>query len=535
LRILGAARGLQNRNSVRLDDVAGRLAAEIDADAGLIDELAKKYLEFSRLVQKGDTAAGNRNSAFNRIVARRAKINRQIVKSKTKKTILLADDDVNLRRVLEFQLTEAGYKVFTAQDGAEAFEVFTNNDFDCIISDLRMPKLSGLELLGKIKAANGEIPVIVITAFGEVETAVTAMKAGAFDYINKPFNRDEILLTLERALNFSETKSENRQLRELVDREFRLENIIGDSPAIRAVLNVVGRVSRSDATVLITGESGTGKELVAKGIHFSGKRREQPFIPINCAAIPETLIEAELFGYKRGSFTGAGGDSKGKFETADGGTLFLDEISQMPLALQPKLLRVLQEQEIVRIGESTPRKIDVRIVAATNQNLEKMVEQGTFREDLYFRLAVVPVNIPPLRARREDIPLLVNHFFNRAKEKHGFEDLKIEREVVDVLSNYSFPGNVRELENLIERMVVLSDGEKITLQDVPQSIKKPPETFGNVRMELPAENISLDEVEREIIRYALEMHNGNQSQTARYLGITRSALIYRMQKSGLDE
>jgi len=457
------------------------------------------------------------------------------VKPETKKTILLADDDENIRRVLEFQLSEAGYKISAAADGAEAFEIFTNNDFDCIITDLRMPKLSGLELLEKIKTLNAEIPVVVITAFGEVETAVSAMKAGAFDYINKPFNRDEILITLERALSFSETKSENRRLREIVRKEFQIENLIGDSPPMQAVLNVVERVSRSDATVLIAGESGTGKELIAKGIHFSGKRKDKPFVPINCAAIPENLIEAELFGYKRGSFTGANLDTKGKFEDATGGTLFLDEISAMPLALQPKLLRVLQEQEIVRIGESTPRKIDVRIIAATNQNLEKMVEDGTFREDLYFRLAVVPVNLPPLRTRREDIPLLVNYFFRRAKEKHGFENLKIEREVFNKLSNYSFPGNVRELENLIERMVVLSDGENITLQDVPQSITKPVETFGNVRMELPAENISLDTVEREIIRYALDMHNGNQSQTARYLSITRSALIYRMQKSGFVE
>lgn len=456
------------------------------------------------------------------------------MKTNPSKTILLADDDENLRRVLEFQLTEAGYKVLTAQDGAQALEIFTQNDFDCVVTDLRMPKLSGLEFLEKIKASSAQIPVIVITAFGEVETAVAAMKAGAFDYINKPFNRDEILLTLERAVKFSETKNENLRLRELVDKEFRLENVIGDAPAMRSVLNTVGRVSRSDATVLLTGESGTGKELIAKGIHFSGKRKDKPFIPINCAAIPETLIEAELFGYKRGSFTGATQDTKGKFETANEGTLFLDEISQMPLALQPKLLRVLQEQEITRVGESVPRKIDVRIIAATNQNLEKMVEQGTFREDLYFRFAVVPVNLPPLRTRREDIPLLVNHFFKRAKEKHGFKDLKMSREVVNALSNYSFPGNVRELENLIERMIVLSDENSLTLEDVPDYINKPLQVFGNVKFELPAENISLEEVEREIIRFALEMHNGNQSQTARYLGITRSALIYRLEKHNLD-
>jgi len=457
------------------------------------------------------------------------------VKSNPDKTILLADDDVNLRRVLEFQLKDAGYIVSTAGDGAEALEVFTTGDFDCVITDLRMPKLTGLEFLEKIKTANAEIPVIVITAFGEVETAVAAMKAGAFDYINKPFNRDEILLTLERALSFSQTKNENRQLRELVDKEFRLENVIGESPQIRNVLHLVGRVARSDATVLITGESGTGKEIIAKGIHFSGRRRDMPFIPINCAAIPESLIEAELFGYRRGSFTGATSDTKGKFETAHGGTLFLDEISQMPIALQPKLLRVLQEQEITRIGESAPRKINVRIVAATNQNLENMVESGEFREDLYFRLAVVPIHLPPLRARHDDVPLLINYFFRRAKKKHGFENLKMTPEVAGAISNYSYPGNVRELENLIERMVVLSDESALTMADVPEYVSKPMQNFGNVKLELPPEPISLDEVEREIILRALEMHNHNQSQTARYLGITRSALIYRMEKHNLEE
>ncbi|MEP7038017.1 MAG: sigma-54 dependent transcriptional regulator [Acidobacteriota bacterium] len=457
------------------------------------------------------------------------------MKTNKQKTILLADDDDNLRRVLEYQLTEAGFEIQTAKDGAEALEIFNNNDFDCVITDLRMPRLSGLEFLEKIKSADAEIPVIVITAFGEVETAVTAMKAGAFDYINKPFNRDEILLTIERANNFSETKNENRQLRELIDKEFRLENVIGDSAKMREVLNLVGRVSRSDATVLIEGESGTGKELVAKGIHFAGKRAKNAFIPLNCAAIPESLIEAELFGYKKGSFTGAMSDTKGKFEAANDGTLFLDEISAMPLDVQPKLLRVLQEQEIVRVGENIPRPIDVRIIAATNQNLDKMIEEGTFREDLYFRLAVVPVKLPSLRVRREDIPLLINHFFKISKEKHGFTNLKIAREVFDALSNYAFPGNVRELENLVERMVVLSDEQNLTLADVPEYVKKPSQNFGNVRFELPAENISLDDVEREIINHALEMHDGNQSQTARYLGITRSALIYRMQKSAIDE
>lgn len=449
-------------------------------------------------------------------------------------TVLLADDDESLRRVLEFQLSEAGYKVLPAADGHEALTIFEQNEVDCVVTDLRMPRLSGLELLEKIKATDGEIPVIVTTAFGEVETAVSAMKLGAFDYVNKPFNRDEILLTIERALSFSETRNENLQLRELVEREFRLDNVIGESPAMMAVMKMVERVSRSDVTVLISGESGTGKELIAKGIHFSGRRKRYPFIPVNCGSIPETLIEAELFGYKRGSFTGATADTKGKFEAANAGTLFLDEIGQMPLPLQPKLLRVLQEREVVRLGENNPRKLDVRVIAATNQNLAEMVTAGTFREDLYFRLAVVPIELPPLRMRRDDIPLLANHFFRRAKKKYGFEELKVKPEVIKSLSEYSFQGNVRELENLVERMVVLSDGNSLTTDDLPDHIRVPVNSFGGVKIDLPPHGISFEALEREIIAYALDLHNDNQSQAARYLNISRSALIYRMQKFGLD-
>lgn len=436
---------------------------------------------------------------------------------------------------MEFQLREAGYEVVPAADGHAALTIFEQAEVDCIITDLRMPKLSGLELLEKIKAANGDVPVIVATAFGEVETAVSAMKLGAFDYVNKPFNRDEILLTIERALSFSEARNENRQLRELVEREFRLDSVIGESAALSSVMKTVERVSRSDVTVLISGESGTGKELVAKGIHFSGRRKRGPFIPVNCGSIPETLIEAELFGYKRGSFTGATSDTKGKFEAADGGTLFLDEIGQMPLPLQPKLLRVLQEREVVRLGENGPRKFDVRVIAATNQDLKEMVASGNFREDLYFRLAVVPIKLPPLRSRRDDIPLLANHFFRRTKQKHGFENLKMNSEVIKSLSEYSFPGNVRELENVIERMVVLSDENSLSTEDIPEYIREPTTSFGGVKIELPPDGISFEDLERDIIAYALELHNGNQSQAARYLNITRSALIYRMQKFGLDE
>ena len=448
-------------------------------------------------------------------------------------TVLIADDDDSLRRVLEFQLREGGYEVLTAPDGLVALDIFTGQEVACLITDLRMPGLSGLDLLKRASAIHPETPVVVITAYGDVNTAVEAMRAGAFDFITKPFNRDQILLTVEKALHFGRTVSENRQLRRLVHERFRLESVIGTSAAMQRVLEVVERVAQSDVTVLITGESGTGKELIAKGLHFSGTRAERPFIAINCAAIPETLIESELFGHKRGSFTGAISDVKGKFEEAAGGTLFLDEISAMPLGVQPKLLRVLQEHEIVRLGESTPRRADVRIVSATNRDLSTMVKDRAFREDLYFRLAVVPIELPPLRERREDIPLLAEHFLKRACERHNCRDLRMTREVFAALALYSWPGNVRELENAIERMVVLAKGETLTLDDLPENIRRPPQHAANVLLELPPEGLSIEQVEREIIRQALEMHGGNQTRAARYLDITRSALIYRMQKYGL--
>jgi two-component system NtrC family response regulator len=454
-------------------------------------------------------------------------------RSAARTTILIADDDDSLRRVLEFQLREEAYEVLAAANGLEALELFTQHEVACLITDLRMPGLSGLELVRRVSAIARETPAIVITAYGDVETAVEAMRAGAFDYITKPFNRDQILMTVEKALIFGQAISENRRLRRLVHDDFRLENVVGSSPRMRQVLDVVERVARSDVTVLITGESGTGKELIAKGIHFSGPRAERPFIALNCAAIPETLMESELFGHKRGSFTGAIADAKGKFEEASGGTLLLDEVSAMPSALQPKLLRVLQEQEIVRLGESAARKVDVRIIAATNRDLHTMVADGTFREDLYFRLAVIPIELPPLRNRREDIPLLADHFLKRASQRHKSGELRMEREVFAALSAYSWPGNVRELESSIERMVVLAKGEMITLEDLPENIRRPPNHAANVLLELPPGGLSIDEVEREIIRQALEMHSGNQTRTARYLDITRSALIYRMQKFGL--
>ncbi len=444
--------------------------------------------------------------------------------------ILVADDDDSLRRVIEFRLREENYEVLTAGDGLAALELFTNRAVDCLVTDLRMPGLDGLELLRRANAIKSETPVVVITAYGDVDTAVEAMRAGAFDFITKPFDREQISLTIRKALIYGQTLSENRHLRRLVHERFQIENVVGSSPRMQTMLERVGRVAATDAGVLITGESGTGKELIAKGIHFGGKRAARPFVAINCAAIPETLIESELFGHRRGAFTGAIQDQKGKFEEASGGTLFLDEVSAMPPSMQPKLLRALQENEIVRLGESTPRKVDVRIVAATNRNLQMLIEDNSFREDLYFRLAVVPVEVPPLRERREDIPLLAEHFLRRAAARHARPRVTMERAVFAALSAYSFPGNVRELENTIERMVVLANGDVITPGDLPENIRRPPAHAANVLLQLPSDGLSIEAVEREIIRQALEMHGGNQTRTARYLDITRSALIYRMQK-----
>ncbi|MFN0141252.1 MAG: sigma-54-dependent transcriptional regulator, partial [Pyrinomonadaceae bacterium] len=369
-------------------------------------------------------------------------------------TILIVDDDASLRRVIEFQLQECGYTVLTAQNGEEGLDLMMTNQIDCLITDWRMPEMSGLDLLRRTSAANSEIPVIVITAFSDVETAVEAMRHGAFDFITKPFNRDIILLTVERALRFGNVLSENRRLRRVVHESFELENVIGSSKKMRDVFELVERVAKTDVTVLIEGESGTGKELIAKGIHFSGIRRDGPFVAINCAAIPETLIEAELFGYKKGAFTGATAESKGKFEEANSGTVFLDEISSMPLASQSRLLRVLQEQEVTRLGENTSRKIDVRVIAATHENLRELVAMNEFREDLYYRLAVVPIRLPRLRERRDDIPLLIEHFLKKTAERHGAKVPKLDREASKALFAYAWPGNVRELENTIERMVV---------------------------------------------------------------------------------
>ena len=447
-----------------------------------------------------------------------------------KTSILLIDDDDSLRRVMEFSLTEAGYRVQTAASGEEGLLLFEKNTFDAVISDITMPGMGGMDVLVKIRERDVQIPVIMITAYGTIESAVDAMKRGAFDYITKPFNRDELRLTLDKALRMRRLEKENVELRSEVTDRYRFDSIIGDSEKIREVLDLAGRVAASDATVLITGERGTGKELLAKGIHFNSSRGGGPFVAVNCAAIPETLIESELFGYVKGAFTGAGKDKEGKFELADGGTILLDEIGELRIDLQAKILRVLQERTVDRLGDAKSIPMDVRVIASTNRDIEQAIKDGKFREDLYDRINVVGLRMPPLRERRDDIPLLVQYFLKKFNKDTA---AVIEQEAMAVLLLYGWPGNVRELESVIERASVLKRGSLITTADLPEKLKREKNSVENILLNLPEEGIALEELEKSLIVKALEKNKGNQTRAAEYLGITRPTLIYRMEKFGL--
>ena len=447
--------------------------------------------------------------------------------------ILVVEDDESLRRVTQVQLEQAGYEVATAANGDEALAMLARAPQDLVITDLRMPGLGGMQLLRRIKAEHPEVIVIVVTAFGTIESAVEAMKLGAYDYLTKPVHADALRLIVGRALEHHRLRQEVQALRLSLDRKYGFENILGRSPALQETLQAAARVAPTDATVLIRGETGTGKELLAKAIHFNSARRGGPFVTINCGAIPRELLESELFGHVRGAFTGAVAHKKGRVELADGGTLFLDEIGELPLPLQAKLLRLLQEKEIEKLGAPQPLHVDVRIIAATHRNLEAMVEDGTFREDLYYRLAVIPLELPPLRERVEDIPELVTHFFERAKHKYGRTRLALPQELLPNFTTYRWPGNIRELDNVIERLVLLSRGDEVTWQDLPESLRRERPPLDAIQLELPPEGISLEAVERELIRRALEKFDGNQTKAARYLDISRKTLIYRMEKYGL--
>ncbi len=447
-----------------------------------------------------------------------------------KSTILLIDDDDSLRRVIEFSLAEAGHKVVTAASGEEGLRLFESGSFDAVVTDITMPGLGGMDVLAKVRVKDPDLPVIMITAYGTIESAVQAMKEGAFDYITKPFNREELRLTLEKALRLRRLEKENVELRaEVIDR-YRFGSIVGSSDRIRDVIDLAGRVAASDATVLITGERGTGKELLARGIHFNSARSQGPFIAVNCAAIPEALMESELFGHVKGAFTGATRDKEGKFELADGGTILLDEIGDLRVDLQAKILRVLQERTVDRVGGAKPIPVDVRVIASTNRDIEQAIRDGKFREDLYDRINVVAIQMPPLRDRKEDIPLLVQYFL---KKYNRTTDVSLSEEALGVLVSYGWPGNVRELESVIERASVLRRGSVISPDDLPEKLKKEKGGIDSLILNLPEEGIALEDLEKSLIIKALEKHKGNQTRAAEYLGITRPTLIYRMEKYGL--
>jgi two-component system NtrC family response regulator len=450
------------------------------------------------------------------------------------RTVLVIDDDESLRRVVEFNLQEEGYRVLTAADGQAGLDRLQSARVDLVLSDVRMPEMDGIELLARIKAMQPDLPVVLLTAHGTIDSAVEAMKLGAFDYLTKPFARDQLKATVAKALDVAALREENRYLREVIRERLSFENMIAGSRAMRDVTDIAGRVAPTDATVLLEGESGTGKELLAKAIHAHSNRSRGPFVTINCGAIPEQLLESELFGHRRGSFTGAVADKVGKFEAAHRGTIFLDEVGELPHPLQVKLLRVLQTREVDKVGDTRPVTVDVRVIAATNRDLEKMVSDGTFRGDLYYRLAVVSIRLPPLRERADDIPLLVHHFLAKHSARLGRSLPSVAREVYSAFNLYSWPGNIRELENVVERALVLDKDGIVGLDDLPDRLHAHDTRIGRLRMELPDEGISLEEVERDLILAALEKHNWNQTRAAAYLDITRSTLLYRMQKFGLE-
>lgn len=445
-----------------------------------------------------------------------------------KAKILIIDDDNSLRRVLEYNLQEEGYEVQAASSGEEGLYLFGQSQPNLVITDMKMSGMDGLMVLKSIKERSPDTLVIIITAFGTVDVAVEAMKAGAYDYITKPFNRDALKLTVKKALQFSGLTEENKRLKSELSDKADFRTIVGTSKEMEKVFDVIRKVADTEASILITGESGTGKELVARSIHANSSRRDAPFVAINCAAIPRDLLESELFGHMKGSFTGAVKDKIGKFQVAEGGTLFLDEVGELPIELQPKLLRALQEKEVEPVGGTKVQKLDVRVVSATNLNVDKAIADGSFREDLYYRLSVIPMHLPPLRERRKDIPLLIKYFC----AKHGSEKVAFDKDALETLVMYPWPGNVRELENTVERLLIMRNRDVIGIDELPDKFLENG-VKGNAVIKLPDEGYSLEQLEREIVVEALERNAWNQTAAARFLRIPRHTLIYRIEKYGI--
>jgi DNA-binding NtrC family response regulator len=451
--------------------------------------------------------------------------------------ILIVDDDREILEVIAEILRQAGYDVDQAEDGRVAIRRIEDDFYDLVITDLNLPKVDGMKVLQYVVDQSPDTMCIILTGYGTIKSSVEAIKMGAFDYISKPVKSDEILIVVEKALKFRQLERENILLKQQLRKKYRFENFIGDSKPIQKVFELIEKVADTDSTVLITGESGTGKELIAKAIHYNSNRRDNPMVVINCGAIPEELLESELFGHEKGAFTGAHKMRVGRFELANGGTIFLDEIGDMSPNLQVKLLRVLQEQKFERVGGTRTLEIDVRIIAATNKNLINAVTKGSFREDLFYRLNVIPVKVPPLRIRKSDIPLLVDFFlkkFNKQKRKR-IEGLA--PEALDTLTAYGWPGNVRELENLIERLVILANGDVIDMDDVPESIKGKTARMESLDVKIPKDGIVFDhaveEYEKKLILQALSETNWVKTKAAKLLNINRTTLIEKMKKKNL--
>lgn len=456
-----------------------------------------------------------------------------------KSRILVVDDEESIRDVLEILLRKEGYDVTMAEDGQAAFEIIKKKSFDLVISDLQMPNMTGLELLKNVRDQYPDLLFMMITAFGTTETAVEAMKLGAYDYITKPFKLDEVRIVIGNALRSRNLEVENRTLKKELGKEYSFQSLVGNSEPMHRIFDMVKRVSGTPTNVLITGESGTGKEVVAKAIHFNGPLKDKPFVTINCGAIPENLMESEMFGHKKGSFTGAIVDKAGLFEVADGGTLFLDEVGELPLSIQVKLLRAIQERVIRRVGGTEDTKIEVRLMAATNRDLEDMVKKGTFRQDLFYRLNVINIRTPGLRERSDDIPLLANHFLKKYNDRLSKSIGGISAEAMDMLKKYDYPGNVRELENIIERTVALEGGATILPESLPPFVNTPSgrKMASTHEIQVTEEGVDLDkimgQIEKELLIKAIHAAGGVKKKAAKLLNITFRSMRYRVEKYSL--
>ncbi len=450
-----------------------------------------------------------------------------------KPKILIVDDEISTTETLQGFLKKKGFEVTAEHDPEAAVELVREKEYDLMIADYRMPKMNGLELIQKVREIDPVVAIIMISAYGKIETAVQIMKSGASDYLTKPIDLKELLLLIDKCIENRNLLVENRQLKEILQEKFRFENIVGNSSGLNEVMSMVQRVASSNATVILRGESGTGKELIAMALHFASERKDKPFVKVSCAALPESLLESELFGHIKGSFTGAITDRKGKFEEADTGTIFLDEIGEISQTTQTKLLRVLQEREFERVGSNQTIKVDVRIIAATNKDLEEAVRLKEIRDDLYYRLNVVPIFIPPLKKRREDIVPLIEHFVSKFAKENNRKIKGVTQEAQKALIKYDFPGNIRELENIIERAIVLARDEVISIKDLPMTVTSGHEE--DEKDEKPLlELMPLEEAEKMLIEMALQKHNGVQTRAAKELGISERALRYKIKVKGVN-